>query len=194
LSQLALSEPADMPFSLRGFSKQVSAATEFKICGKNSENIVPANKKAMAAVTAEAMGFARKLWRWELKKLTISDDDPDDQQLLRRWMSQQRMAQRMRGWVYVCRQQGWHRSWREWGRWLRLLCQASPRYLIYAVATEMCFLLPSWLDSPGAVDVRLWVDSLPVCAKIARSDLPQWPVLAAATLWNYHQFVVETLA
>jgi hypothetical protein len=194
LGQLALSEPGDLPFSLSGFSKQVSAATEFKISGKNSESLSAANKKALAAVTAEAMGYARKLWRWELKKLTVSDDDPDDQQLLKRWMSRQAMGQRIRGWAYVCRKQGWHRSWREWGRWLRLLCQASPRYLIYAVATEMCFLLPSWLDSPRAVDVRSWGDSLPVCGKIAGSDSSQWPALAAAALWNYHQFVSETLA
>jgi hypothetical protein len=194
LSHLAQSEPADTPFSLKEFSKQVATATELKVSGKNSGNDCPSNRKAMAAVTAEAMDYARKLWRWELKKLTGSHDDPDDRQLLKRWMSQQGMARRLRGWAYVCRKQGWHRSWREWGRWLRLLCQASPRYLVYAVAAEMCFLLPSWPDSPGALDARFWVDSLPVCGKIARSDLQQWPALAAATLWNYHRFVVETIA
>lgn len=197
LSQLAQSEPTDAPFSLWDFSKRVSLATEFKISGKSSEDIRTSNRKAMAAVIAEAVAYARQLWRWELKKLTASNDDPDDQQLLKRWMSQQGMVQRLRGWAYACRKQGWHRSWREWGRWLQLLCQASPRYCIYSVASEMCFQLPALLDNPTdyrVANLRSWGDSLPVRRKAAGSDTAQWPALAAAILWNYRQFVVETLA
>jgi hypothetical protein len=197
LSKLAQSEPADAPFSLREFSKLVSAATGLKISGKSSRNFDISNRKEMASVTAEAMSYARQLWRWELKKLTNSDDDPADQQLLKRWMSQQGMARRLRGWAYVCRKQGWHRSWREWARWLRLLCQASPRYCVYAVASEMCFELPSSPDDArGLADsnCQRWRDFLPMRTKISGSEPSPWSQLTSETLWNYHQFLLETRA
>jgi len=196
LSKRAQSEPADAPFPLWDFSKRVSAATGFKVSGKSRENLGIASREGIAAVTAEAIGYARQLWRWELKKLTTSNDDPDDHQLLKRWMGQQGMAQRLRGWAYVCRKQGWHRSWREWGRWSRLLCQASPRYCIYAVASEMCFALPSSRDDArGLTDSnwQRWCDFLPMRKNMSgqkslRSEL------MAETLWNYQQFLVETRA
>jgi len=196
LSRLAQSGPADAPFSLRDFSQQVSAATGFKVSGKSSESFDISNREEVASVTAEAMTYARQLWRWELKKLTNSNDDPDDQQFLKRWMRQQGMAHRLRGWAYVCRKQGWHRSWREWGRWLRLLCQASPRYCVYAVASEMCFGLPSSLDDArGLTDsnCRHWLDLLPMHNKTSGAGSPGSQIMAE-TLWNYQQFLVETRA
>jgi hypothetical protein len=197
LSRLAQSEPADAPFSLREFSRQVSAVTKFKVSSNSSENFEISARKEMALVTAEAMAYARQLWRWELKKLTNSKDDPDDQQLLRRWMSQQGMAGRLRGWAYVCRKQGWHRSWREWARWLRLLCQASPRYCVYAVASEMCFVLPSSRDDASSLtdsNCQRWLDLLPMRTKLSGSERSLWSQLTAETLWNYRQFLVETRA
>ncbi len=197
LSRLAQSDPADAPFSLREFSKQVSAATGFKISGRSSANFGVSNRKEMASVTAEAMSYARELWRWELKKLTNSNDAPADQQLLKRWMSQQGMAHRLRGWAYVCRKQGWHRSWREWGRWLRLLSLASPRYCIYAVASELCFGLPSSLDDArGLMDSNCgrWRGFLPMRKQIYDSERSLRSKLMAETVWNYEQFLVETRA
>jgi hypothetical protein len=197
LSKLAQSGLADAPFSLRDFSKRVSAATEFKISGTQSEEFGASSRKGMASLIAEAMGYARQLWHWELKKLTNSSDGADDQQLLKRWMSQQGMARRFHGWAYVCRKQGWHRSWREWGRWLRLFCQASPRYCIYAVASEMCFLHPSSPDAAHGFtdsDCRRWRYFLPVRKEIAGSEQSPWSQLVAETLWNYQRFLVETRA
>jgi hypothetical protein len=195
LHKLAQSEPTDAPFSLREFSKRVSVATAFKISNHSSESFGTSNRKELASVTAEAIGYARQLWRWELKKLTASNDDPADQQLLKRWMRQQGMARRLRGWAYVCRKQGWHHSWREWGRWLRLLCQASPRYCVYAVASEMCFALPSLAhDAHGLTDsqCRRWRDFLPMRQKMPGGG-PR-SQLVAETLWNYEQFLRETRA
>jgi hypothetical protein len=195
LSELAQSEPADAPFSLKEFSKQVSTATGYKISGRGSANFGISNRKEMASVTAEAMSYARQLWRWELKKLTTSSDNADDQQLLKRWMRQQGMARRLRGWAYVCRKQGWHHSWREWGRWVRLLCLASPRYCVYAVASEMCFILPSLPDDAhGLTDshCRRWRDFLPMRQKMPGGG--PWSQLVAETLWNYEQFLLETRA
>jgi hypothetical protein len=196
LSKLAQSERADAPFSLSDFSKRVSAATDIKISRQSSESIGASSRKEMASVTAEAMAYARQLWRWELRKLTNGNDDMDDQQLLKRWMSQQGMSQRLHGWAYVCRKQGWHRSWREWGRWLRLLCQASPRYCVYAVASEMCFVLTSTLDAHLLTDsdCRRWRDLLPVRKETSGSERSPWSQLMAETIWNYQQFLVETRA
>jgi hypothetical protein len=196
LGRLGQSDPADAPFSLREFSKQVSAATGFKISG-DSKTFGISDRKEMVSVTAEAMAYARQLWRWELKKLTNSDDDADDSQLLKRWMSQQGMAHRLRGWAYVCRKQGWHRSWREWARWLRLLRLASPRYCVYAVASEMCFGLPSSPDGArGFTDsnCRRWRYFLPVRKQIYGSDRSPQSKLMAETMWNYEQFLVGTRA
>ena len=197
LSKLAQSEPADAPFPLKEFSTRVSAATRFKISGKSGANFGVSNRNEMASMTAETMTFARQLWRWELKKMTNSHDAPADQQLLKRWMSQQGMAHRLRGWAYVCRKQGWHRSWREWGRWLRLLSLASPRYCIYAVASEMCFGLPSSLDDArGLTDsnCRRWRDFLPMRKQIYGSERSLRSKLMAETVWNYEQFLVGTRA
>jgi len=197
LSRLAQSGPADAPFSLRDFSQQVSAATGFKVSGKSSESFDMSNSEEVASVTAEAMTYARQLWRWELKKLTNSNDDPDDQQLLKRLMNHQGMVHRLRGWAYVCRKQGWHRSWREWGRWLRLLCQASPRYCVYAVASEMCFVLPPSPDDALRFtdsDCQRWRDLLPMRNEIYGGERSPWSKLMAETVWNYQEFLVETRA
>ena len=197
LSKLAQSGSLDVPFSLRDFSNLVSAATEFKIADKHGEKFGASNRTHLASATAEAMSYTRQLWRCELKKLTASHDDADDQQLLKRWMRQQGTARRLRGWAYVCRKQGWHRSWREWRRWLGLMREASPRYCIYAVASEICFGLPA---SPNDVrdltdsDCRRWRNLLPVHKQVSGSERSLWSQLMAETLWNYQQFVVETRA
>jgi hypothetical protein len=197
LSELAQSEPADEPFSLWDVSKRVSAATGFKLSSERSENLGTSSREELASTTAEAIGFARQLWRWELKKLTSSIDDPEDQQLLKRWMRQQGMAQRLRGWAYVCRKQGWHRSWREWGRWLRLLCEASPRYCVYAVASEICFAIPSSRDNGrGLTDsnCKRLRDFLPMWKNTSDPESSPWLQLTTETLWNYRQVLVETRA
>ncbi len=197
LSKLSQSELADMPFPLKDFSRQVLPATDFKLSGKSSATFRISNREELASITAEAMAYAQHLWRWELKKLTNSNDEPEDQQLLKRWMSRQGMARRLRGWAYVCRKQGWHRSWREWGRWLRLLCQASPRYCVYAVASEMCFAHSSLLvDACGLTDsnCRRWRDFLPMRKKISGPAPSPWSQLTAETLWNYREFLLETRA
>jgi hypothetical protein len=197
LSELPQPEPSDAPFSLREFSDQVSAATRFKLSGNSVESFDISNRDEMASLTTEAMVYARQLWRWELKKLTHSSDNPDDQQLLKRWMRQQRIVRRIRGWTYVCRKQGWHRSWREWPRWLRLLCQASPRYCVYAVATEMCFGLPSSPDKArGLTDsnCQRWRNFLPMRQQIYGLERTLRSKLMAETLWNYEQFLVGTRA
>jgi hypothetical protein len=197
LRKLAQSGPADEPFSLREFSNLVSAATEFKIDGKHGEEFGAFDRTQLASATAEAMSYARQLWRWELKKLTASHDDADDQQLLKRWMRRQGMARRLRGWAYVCRKQGWYRSWREWRRWLGLMREASPRYCIYAVAGEICFGLPAMPNDVRRLtdsDCRRWRNLLPVHKQIPSSERSLWSQLVAETLWNYQQFLVETRA
>jgi hypothetical protein len=197
LSELAQSEPTDAPFSLEEFSGKVSAATRFKLSSKSRESFDISNRNEMALVTVEAMKYARELWRWELKKLTHSTDDPDDHQLLKRWMRQQGIARRLRGWAYVCRKQGWHRSWREWARWLGLLCQASPRYCVYAVATEMCFGLPSSLEKASDLtdsNCQRWPDLLPVRKEICGLERSLRSKLMTETVWNYEQFLVGTRA
>lgn len=185
----------EWPFELAPFAKQVTSCTEWKLAAYRS------GSQPLRVSWQEAISFARALWRWELETLMGSRRDSlSDRELLLRWMRFQPSARRLRGWLYVARKCGWHRSWRHWLRWARRAWRASPRHWVYAAAGELLFRLPSGLGStaqPPTKDDHLqelqsW---LPFSNGSQSGDgLPRWQQLAREIGWNYHQFLEKTRA
>lgn len=189
----ALAESAaldgDCPFPPRRFAEQVAGLTHWKLA--------PENELGWECWEA-AVTYARQLWGWELGKLCGLEEPLSDTELLRRWMQRQPLTERLRGWLYVLRAQGWHRSWPAWPRWTRQVWRASPRYSIYAAASELFFRLPS-LVRPATRRAELEADwegmrsRLPVVGKFdQRTGVAAWERLAAEIVWNYHQFLEGT--
>jgi hypothetical protein len=162
---------------------------------------------------------ARALWRWELARLTgckvttpcvkeatwgspketgTTSHTPTDRELMERWMRLQPLHKTLRGWASAVRRCGGHRSWRNWPHWIRLAWQASPRYWVYAAASELFFRLPDIVNGGdpipnGDLDLRRIRSWLPV-----RRDLRgihknlSWRDVAADIGWNYHRSLYGT--
>jgi hypothetical protein len=188
------------PFDLRHFCDRVSECTCWKLLTPSPHNSASTAMESDANFSwwEEAVTYAELLWRWELALLTQSSRRTSDQELLKSWMRCQPTTKRLRGWLYVLRNQGWHRSWRNWPRWMRLAWCASPRYWIYGAASELLFGLPGLLnDTNGRRHAGVsWENlrsSLPVLpGPERRQKLPEWRELAASIAWNYHEFLVGT--
>lgn len=181
LLRLAAPESAagGFPFPLGKFSNIVSGCTDEKLGTNPGSAEIPLNSE-------EAIGYAHLLWRWELMQLGGAAGAGADQYLFKTYMRRQPAKRRVRGWLYVLRARGWHKSYREWPRWARLAAQGSPRYWIYFAAAMLAFQ-----DSAGRDDNRL-MSRLPVpltgndCASNGKSEL------AAAVAWNYRAFLTGT--
>ncbi len=183
----------DYPFSLRAFSQRVAACTRWKLS--------PAEVDGTGGreFWEEAAHYARLLWRWELKRLLGTWADLPDRLLHQLWMRRQPFSPLIRGWLYMLRKQGWHRSWRLWPSWSRLCWQASPRYWVYAAASEVFFRLPSLLGGANeGLEAELhWEELgawLPMRQAQPGNGLPRWRRLAAEIVWNYHEFLEGTRA
>ena len=113
----------DWPFEAEEFSGRVARCTEWKLSG-----MCPAGEWNFCA---EAAAHAAALWRWELARMGAP------------------VTGRLRGWMYVLRAMGWHRSWRYWPRWARMARTGSPRAWIYAVARELLERLAAQPERPG---------------------------------------------
>jgi len=202
LRLLADTQPADdkAPLDLRRFSDRVSECTQWKLLETDLNSFsssVPVSELGWSW-WEEAVGHAQALWLWELARLTRSDGGPTDQQLLQRWMRCQPMPRRLKGWLYIVRDQGWHRSWRNWPRWARLAWRASPRYWVYEVASEVFSQLPDLLTTtdekqcPNAnwEELRSFLPLVPGLEQ--GQKLPDWRRLVKDIAWNYKKFLVET--
>jgi hypothetical protein len=187
------------PFDLRAFSDRVTACTRWKLCPTDSEGMRAALLASgdRSPFWEEAVAYAKSLWRWEVVRLSRASPEASGAELRERWMHLQPLHCRLRGWAYILRRQGLLKSWRHWSRWTRQAWRASPRYSIYAAASELFFRLHDLLGSNGGrlaeTDCQRLRDWLPVCLEqeqTARS--PDWSHLAAEIAWNYHRFVVGT--
>lgn len=132
------------PFDLRGFSQQVGRCTEFKLGSGQEPPFLCSQDEAPTRIIEEASD----LWRWELAQLTTAPPGAVNWQLMDLWMQRQALSNRVLGWLAVLRECRWHRSWRNWPRWLRLARRTSPRYWVYAVASELFFSMPDLLALP----------------------------------------------
>lgn len=196
----AQSGDSGLPFDLRRFCDRVSECTHWKLTGNSLGNSPSpeAEEGDEFAFWEEAVAYARLLWRWELALLTRTAGQAGNRELLERWMKCQPIPRRLRGWLYVLRNQGWSRSWRNWPRWARRAWRASPRYWVYGAAGELFFRLPCLLNSAGEghqvhfdfEKLRPWLPLLPKSE--TRQKLESWRSLAKDIAWNYCQFLVET--
>lgn len=196
LSALAqLDGPAEpWPFPLRDFADRVTLATRLKLGPADGSDA----RDAGLLDWSEAVSYARGLWRWELARLGHADPALGDRALMSRWMSAQPLPARARGWLYVARRTGWWRSWPHWPRWVRYGWRASPRYWVYASASELLFRLPDLLGSKAdpvpVIASELWA-ALPVTrTRNGDGTLTPWTQLAADIVWNYEQFLMDTRA
>jgi hypothetical protein len=181
------------PFELASFSARVTACTDWKLSPQRSYSA------STQIRWQEAIRFAQQLWRWELSQLTGASNETSDCELMRRWMCRQPTAKRLRGWLYVIRNRGWLRSWRNWLRWGQLARHASPRYCVYHAASKFAFQLPlivgNETNAPEASEVQQLGDWLPVSCDFRHDErMAYWHHLGSAIVWNYRMFVEKTRA
>jgi hypothetical protein len=192
------------PFAIAEFSKLVEACTEWKLSPRAS---TPCNDRS---AWIEAVNYARLLWRWELDCLARAPSHTSGRDALFHWMQLQPLYKRLRGWAYVLRACGWHRSWRHWPHWIRLGWRASPRYWVYASASELFFKLDDLLALPqeprsDGVDIHELRSWLPLLEQTRKSGVGNrkdassfsqdvWQRLAGEIAWNYHEFLEGTRA
>lgn len=203
------------PLLLRDFSQQVARCTDFKLGRGEGPSFLRAEDQALARTVEDAS----QLWRWELAQLTGVLPGAADWELMERWMHRQALSERVRGWLVVLRGSGWHSSWRNWPRWLRLARRASPRYWVYALASELFFAMPDLLASPsggrrGASTLppkalsfeplfqgissaqrgSSWATRIPALPirLSPQGDSPDWVELALDVAANYHRFLEHT--
>jgi hypothetical protein len=192
LRTLVASRQHAAPFPLSAFADAVDWCTRVKLQGPST---VGGDVASWHTLGEQAVAHARRLLRWELGQLTGRDPDASLRLLWQAMLRRQPVAARLRGWLYVLRQRGWQRSWRQWPRWLRLALRGSPRYLVYAAASEFLFARgPAVGFAPSRAG--LWADIrslLPVvrdCVDPGGDETLRR--LGADILANYHQFLENT--
>jgi hypothetical protein len=183
LRQLQAQKP-ELPIRLDAFVDDVVSATRWKLGGCAAPPSTP------RAFWERALGYAERLWRWELSRLTGLDADGPSDGLLRAWSARQPLRSRLRGWAYVARRHGWSRSLPYGPRWLWAARRSSPRHLVYGAAASLMFAMDG--PEPAHRDVSGMRQHLPLVASSGRSDDARQ--LARDVLDNYHQFLVGTRA
>jgi hypothetical protein len=180
------------PFPSGPFADAVEACTEWKLSA--SDSLLDRSR----AFWERAIDFAQALWRWELARLQGVDAPPAA--LMTLWMRRQPLRQRLRGWAHVLRQTGWHRSLAHWPRWARQALVASPRYVVYAAATDLLFGLrwPNILITNGSSGGPHRLEPgrrLPLTPGAGAQNGGLVPELRAAdVLFNYRSFLMNTRA
>ncbi|MGH9467785.1 MAG: hypothetical protein ACRD1Y_10565, partial [Terriglobales bacterium] len=153
------------------FLGQVEAATAWKLAPKPAaaEIFLSPDFRDAALARAEA------LWNWELRWLTHSPAGTSRRELWQRWLGQQPLSTRLRGWASAVRHGGAGPG--AWPRWLQLAQRASPRHCVYEAAIALAF-------APREA------------AAVCRHCLPLPPRsdLSASVLDNYYRLVASTRA
>ncbi len=191
--------PADgCPLDLARFAERVDACTRWKLSGAWEMALKErVGQRNNLAFWEAAIADAHLLWHWELTRLTGAGESLSDQQLIARWTRQQPVVQRARGWLFVLRREGWHRSWRKWPGWAPRVLRASPRYCVYAAASKLFFKLPALVaaDSQTKAEensMRQLLFRLPVFRNPSLTATPDWRRAASEIAWNYHRFLEGT--
>lgn len=182
--------PAIVGLDLARFADRVDLSTRRKLCPQAE------SEKSEMLELPEAIEIAHQLWRWELIQLAGTHLEMSDRHLFRHWSAAEPLPKRIRGWAYVLRACGWHRSYRNWVHWARLARRMSPRTAVYSAASILVF---EHLACFGARNERseeaqqLLRNILPVVpdAIWAQND-PSWSSAAAAVVWNYKTFLERT--
>jgi hypothetical protein len=187
--ELADAGAADAPFDLRAFADDVAACTAFKM-----EGAAPLDR--FIEMSSRVRRNARALWRWELARLAGVPAAASDAAIMARFMSRQSVGARLRGWAFVARHARGRAGARRWSRWAQVL-GAPPRLRVYAVASELFFLLEDTTTEPvvSTETMTRWRRTLPVVSPEGPApERPDWRRLAADVVWNYREFLVGTQA
>jgi len=185
------------PLNLARFAERVVACTQFKLSGADTLQLPNLHEEpSNLALWKEAIADAHSLWRWELSQLTGTRVTLTDRELSRRWMRQQPVKERLRGWLFVLRREGWHRSWRKWIGWARCALRGSPRNCVYTAASELFFKMPVLVakgseTGTGESRIRELLGWLPAYRSTSQPTL-DWRHVAGEIVWNYHLFLVGT--
>jgi hypothetical protein len=185
------------PLNLAQFAERVVACTQYKLSGAARLQLPHCGEDLSGlALWKEAVADAHLLWRWELSQLTGTKRTLTDRELTGRWMRQQPVKEQLRGWLFVLRREGWHRSWRKWLGWARCALRGSPRYCVYAAASELFFKMPTLVakgseTGAGESAVRDLLGWLPAHRATSQRTL-DWRHDAGEIVWNYHLFLVGT--
>jgi hypothetical protein len=188
----------DLPVGLDQLAERVEECTRIKL--GHAAGAGPGDLDWQGAIAA-----TRRIWRWELARLlgsdpaAAADDRVTDEALLGRWLGQQPVTDRLRGWLSAGRRLGWRQAAARWAAARRRGCHASPRYCVYAAASALFFRLPELCQTPALAAradlecgvARRW---LPVWPARHAAETPAWRAVAAATSWNYRVLLESTRA
>ena len=187
------------PLNLVRFAERVIACTEYKLSGAGRLELPgPPKDESSLAFWREAIDDAHLLWRWELTQLIGTKDPLTDEQLMERWMRQQPIKEQLRGWLFVLRREGWHRSWRQWLGWIRCALRGSPRYCVYAVASALLFNLRALFAEGSEIaeakssmtEILSWLPARHAAPPVSQD----WRYVTEEVVRNYHLFMVGTRA
>ncbi|HEV2488851.1 MAG TPA: hypothetical protein VGT03_03510 [Candidatus Acidoferrales bacterium] len=194
LMALAAEPTREAPFSLRKFAERVAECTSWKLTG-DQECL-----DLCVELWHEAVGYMRRLWRWEMIQLTDDQDELTIAGLSTRLAKQQKIEESVRGWLSLVKRRGWLKSCAQWPRWMKLAHHSTPRHLVYQAAAEVAFRLPCLVKhagQPSRLDVR-WGEIqslLPLQAPQSNTGHEtDWRKIAADVLWNYSKYLQDTRA
>jgi hypothetical protein len=184
LEELAQSDdPPPAPIPLQRLSRFVSQCTDLKLQGET----VAAS--ADFPEWSDTVSDAEVLWRWVLARILGVSHSSSRRDLLAAMAARQTISARAKGWVraaYVapsalCRNRL---------RWGRLAWATSPRYLVYAAASELFFAAPE-PDAITADHLADIVARLPLLGREA--DPPRsWGSVAKLIAHNFHLLLEST--
>jgi hypothetical protein len=178
----------DAPFSLRQFCADVAACTRSKLTPDEQPDLGEDD-----GLLRRGLDCAHQLWRWELAQLAAAPPDLEARHLIERWMRQQPVHHRLRGWLHVMRRQGWLRSYQAWPHWMRLAVRTSPRHAVYMAGCLLSFGFSGVVDDAmSPVDWEVLRRQLPVSTELSGLDESTWQHLATDVAFNYARFLVGT--
>ncbi len=202
LSSLVEDEPSAerLPFVLRPFAAKVAACTAFKLFGTVDCDLLPDRDDLTGVLRfwKESVGYARQLWRWELTQLVGVWEPFSDNVLMKKWMREQAVPDRIRGWLHVARKCGWRQGRKHWLRWARMGWHGSPRYCLYEAASQTCFRLPEVVGrAVGRSNLSFAWPSLhariPLCEPLeSNGQGTTWQKLVQVLVANYKDFLTDT--
>lgn len=194
LLTMAQKPPTDAPFPLAKFAARVADCAAWKLSG---EETLAENSYEF---WHEGISYMRRLWRWEMIKLTHAVGELTVSSLACCLARQQTAGQRLRAWVSAAKRNGWLKSALQAPRWMRLARRSAPRYLVYQVAAEIAFRLPCLIKHSGQpprldLNWRELRNLLPVRASEQNlSGRPVWRQIIDDVLWNYSHLLRDTRA
>jgi hypothetical protein len=186
LDSLSAQPDLATPFPMAEFAESVRNCTEYKLS--------PDGRTIPCSIIHHATSYACKLWCWELQRMTGLDGNAPA--LVRALAAKQTVQQRVRGWAFVVRHEGWFRSWRQWLRWMRIAVRYTPRYAVYLAGFQLLHAVSESAAARGTgVNVGTAALLKAILPAVLQGDgVGGWEALSRLVLQNYKLFVRDTRA